>query len=79
MSTHRRRIVLGRAYIRHMKNFNLVLRHIVFFVFPVPFLLSFGVQHGDEWTGYAAYAAAAVLALAAAVAGWTAISRDDNL
>jgi hypothetical protein len=61
-----------------MKNFGLVLRHVVFFLFPVPFLLSFAVQHGEEWTGYAAYAAAAVLALAAVVAGWAATSRDDN-
>jgi len=55
-----------------MKNFDLILRNIVFFLFPVPFLLSFAVGHGDDWTGYVAYAAVAALALAAAAAGWIA-------
>ena len=56
-----------------MKSFDLVLRHIVFLLFPVPFLLSFGVEHGDDWTGYVAYFAAAVLALIAATVAWKAI------
>jgi ABC-type multidrug transport system permease subunit len=59
-----------------MDRFGLVLRSIVFFLFPTPFLLSFAVSHGDDWTGYVAYAAIGVLALAAAVAGLIAIRRN---
>jgi hypothetical protein len=52
-----------------MDKFGLVLRTIVFFLFPIPFLLSFAVSHGGDWTGYLAYVAVAVLALAAVAAG----------
>lgn len=55
-----------------MDKFGLALRTVVFFLFPVPFLLGFAVSHGEEWTGAVAYAAVAVLVLAAAVAGWLA-------
>ena len=52
-----------------MDKFGLVLRNIVFFLFPVPFLLGFAVEQGQDWTAYLAYAAIAVLVgLAAAVA-----------
>lgn len=55
-----------------MDKFGLALRTVVFFLFPVPFLLSFAVAHNDEWTGAVAYAAIAALVLAAAAAGWLA-------
>jgi hypothetical protein len=58
-----------------MDKFGLPLRTIVFFLFPVPFLVSFAVAHGGEWTGYVAYVAVAVLALAAIAVGWAAIAR----
>jgi hypothetical protein len=61
-----------------MDKFALVLRTIVFFLFPIPFLLDFAVSHGGDWTGTVAYAAVAVLALAAAALGWLAIRRDDG-
>jgi hypothetical protein len=51
-----------------MDKFGLILRTVVFFLFPVPFLLGFAVGHGADWTGYVAYAAAAALRLAVAKA-----------
>jgi len=59
-----------------MDRFGLVLRTVVFFLFPIPFLLSFAVEHGADWTGFLAYAAIAVLVLGAAAAAWTATRRD---
>jgi len=50
-----------------MDRFALVLRSIVFFLFPIPFLLSFAQGHGADWTGSVAYVAVAVLLLAALV------------
>ena len=61
-----------------MDQFGLILRTIVFFLFPVPFLLSFAVGHGTDWTAYVAYAAAAALALAAMVVGWMVSRRGDE-
>jgi hypothetical protein len=58
-----------------MDKFGLVLGTIVFFLFPVPFLLDFAVSHGGDWTGTLAYAAIAVLALAAVAAGVMASHR----
>jgi hypothetical protein len=58
-----------------MDNFGLILRTVVFFLFPIPFLLDFAVSHGGEWTGAVAYAAVAVLALAAVAAGWAVTRR----
>ena len=60
-----------------MDRFGLVLRTVVFFLFPIPFLLSFAVSHGEDWTGTVAYAAVAVLTLAAIVAAWTATRRGS--
>ena len=57
-----------------MKNVDLILRTIVFFLFPVPFILGFATAHGNDWTGYLGYVAAAALVLAATVAGWS-VSR----
>ncbi|MGA7972125.1 MAG: hypothetical protein WCA36_04895 [Pseudolabrys sp.] len=60
-----------------MDKFGLVLRAIVFFLFPIPFLLSFAVDRGDDWTASLAYGAIAVLLVAAAVVGWGAWRRGD--
>ena len=57
-----------------MDRFGLVLRTIVFFLFPIPFLLGFAQAHGTDWTGCLAYIAVIGLVLAAAVAGWS-VSR----
>jgi hypothetical protein len=59
-----------------MNNFDLILRNIVFFLFPVPFLLSFAIEHGGDWTAYVAYTAVVALALAAVAAGWVASRRS---
>jgi hypothetical protein len=58
-----------------MDNLGLVLRSIVFFLFPIPFLLDFAVSHGGDWTGTVAYVAIAVLAAGAVAAGWAATRR----
>ena len=58
-----------------MDNLGLILRTVVFFLFPIPFLLDFAVSHGGEWTGTVAYVAVAVLAVGAAFAGWAAVRR----
>jgi hypothetical protein len=60
-----------------MDKFGLVLRTVVFFLFPIPFLLDFAVSHGEDWTGTVAYVAVAVLASAAA-AGWVANQRGGE-
>jgi hypothetical protein len=59
-----------------MDKFGLVLGTIVFFLFPIPFLLDFAVAHGGDWTGVLAYVAIAVLALAAVAAAVIANLRD---
>ena len=58
-----------------MNNFALILRNVVFFLFPVPFLLRFAVDHGEDWTGYAAFIAVVALAAAAVAVTWVAIGR----
>ena len=62
-----------------MDKFGLALRTVVFFLFPVPFLLSFAVSHGGSWTGYLAYVAVAGLAATAIVVGWAVSRRGDEL
>src|SRR5262249_19830452 len=54
------------TYIQRMSRFDLILRHIAFFLFPVPFLLGFAIEYRGHWTAYVAYAAIVVLVLAAA-------------
>jgi len=58
-----------------MNSFGLILRNVVFFLFPVPWLLSFALAHGEEWTAWLAYIAIVVLVLAAVVSGWAASRR----
>jgi hypothetical protein len=60
-----------------MDRFSLVLRSIVFFLFPIPFLLGFAQGHGADWTGSVAYISVIVLVLAAVVTGW-AVSRRER-
>src|SRR5215469_13507925 len=48
-----------------MNQFGLILRHIAFFLFPVPFLLGFAIEYRGHWTAYVAYAAIVVLVLLA--------------
>jgi hypothetical protein len=62
--------------VRRMNNFDLFLRNVVLFLFPLPFLLSFAIGHGGDWTAYVAYAAVVALALAAVAAGWVANRRS---
>jgi hypothetical protein len=59
-----------------VNNFDLILRNIVFFLFPIPFLLSFAIEHGEDWTAYVAYTAVVALASAAVAAGWVASRRS---
>jgi hypothetical protein len=59
-----------------MNNFDLILRNIVFFLFPIPFLLSFAIERGEDWTAYVAYIAVVALASAAVAAGWVASRRS---
>jgi hypothetical protein len=73
--TDLRAIRRDNAYISCMDKFGLVLRAVVFFLFPIPFLLDFAVSHGEDWTGIVAYVAVAALALAAAAAAWAATRR----
>jgi hypothetical protein len=61
-----------------MDKFGLVLRTVVFFLFPIPFLLDFAVSHGEDWTGTVADVAVAVLASAAVAAGWVASRRGGE-
>jgi hypothetical protein len=60
-----------------MDKIGTVLRAIVFFLFPIPFLLDFAVPRGGDWPGWLAYAAVAVLLLGAIAAG-VIVSRRGN-
>jgi hypothetical protein len=68
---------IGKDWISCMDKFGLVLRTVVFFLFPIPFLLDFAVSHGEDWTGIVAYVAVAVLAAGAATAAWAATRRGE--
>ena len=59
-----------------MDRFGLVLRTIVFFLFPIPFLLGFAQAHATNWTGYVAYFAVIVLVLTAVMVGWVGYKRE---
>jgi hypothetical protein len=58
-----------------MDRFSTLLGTIVFFLFPLPFLLDFAVAHGSDWSGWLAYVAVAVLASAAVAVGVIASRR----
>jgi len=60
-----------------MDKLGLILRTVVFFLFPIPFLLSYAVSRGEDWTAYLAYVAIAVLAVAAVGAAWLALGSED--
>jgi hypothetical protein len=49
-----------------MDSFSRVIRHVVIFLWPIPFLLGFAVGDDPGWPEYLAYAAAGVLATVAA-------------
>jgi len=59
-----------------MHNFSLIIRSIVWFLWPIPFLLNFAMEHGEDWTAWVAYIAIVALILAAVVSGWVAIRGD---
>jgi hypothetical protein len=61
-----------------MDKFSLILRTIVFFLFPIPFLLNFAVSRGGDWTAWLAYIAVAVLASGAVAAGIVASRRGHD-
>ena len=61
-----------------MNNFGLILRSVVWFLFPLPWLLSFAMEHGEDWTAWVAYIAIVVLVLAAVVSGWVALRRNAH-
>jgi len=60
-----------------MDKLGLILRTVVFFLFPIPFLLSYAVSEGEDWTAFVAYIAIAVLVTAAVGAAWLALRRGN--
>lgn len=56
---------------KDMDRLGVILGTVVFFLFPVPFLLDFAVSRDGDWSAWLAYVAVAVLvsgAVAAAIA-----------
>lgn len=49
-----------------------LLSRLVFLLWPVPFILGMARRFAGSWPGYAAYAIAAALVLAALVTLWSA-------
>jgi hypothetical protein len=70
-----RRVSENSRGVTSVDNLGLILRTVVFFLFPIPFLLDFALSHGEDWTGTVAYVAIAVLAAGAVAAGWAATRR----
>ena len=58
-----------------MDRFTLILRQIVFFLFPMPFLVGYGAENWGTWEGTVAAIAAAVLLLVSIAAGYSAFRR----
>ena len=58
-----------------MDRISAILRHIVFFIWPIPFLLGFAMERDTGWPEAVAYAAAGLLAVAAAGAAYMAVRR----
>src|SRR5262249_28427485 len=66
----------GRStWIRCMNNFGLILRNIVPFLFSVPFLIGFAMEHSRGSAAWVACIALVVLGLAVVAAGWIATRR----
>ena len=59
-----------------MDRFSAILRHVIFFIWPIPFLLGFAVERDPGWPEYLAYAAAGVLTVVAAGAAFVAFRRS---
>jgi hypothetical protein len=57
-----------------MDRLSVILGTVVFFLFPVPFLLDFAVSRGGDWTAWLTYVAIAVL-VSAAVASALIVKR----
>lgn len=53
-----------------MNNIGLILRNIVFFLFPGALLLSFAIEHGGDRTAWVGYTAVVALTFAAVMARW---------
>jgi len=53
-----------------MNKIDLILRSVIIFIFPLPILLGFAIEHGGDWTAWVAYIAAVVLVLAAVARAW---------
>ena len=66
---------LVAAWIPCNAQFQPHLRSIVWFLWPIPILLNFAMEHGEDWTTWVAYIAIVAI-LAAAVSGWVAIRGD---
>ncbi len=62
-----------------MHNFGLIIRSIVWFLWPLPFLLGFAMEHGEDWTAWVAYIAIVALILAAVVLGWAARQKPPEI
>jgi hypothetical protein len=60
----------------HMDSFSSVIRHVVIFLWPIPFLLGFAVGQDPRWPEYLAYAVAGVLAAVAAGGAVAAMRRS---
>ncbi len=61
-----------------MDKLGLVLRTVVFFLFPIPFLLNFAASPDADWAGTVAYMAVGVLALAAVAVVFVAMRRGGS-
>jgi len=46
-----------------MNTFDLIVRDLIFFLWPVPFLLGFAIGYPGHWVAYVAYAVIVVLVL----------------
>jgi hypothetical protein len=54
-----------------------VISRLVFFLWPVPWILATAERFAGTWPGYVAYAVAAALAVAALLTAWSAYRRQQ--
>ena len=54
-----------------------VIARLVFFLWPVPWILGTAARFAGTWPGYTAYAIAAALVVAALVTAWSAYRRPQ--